>query len=290
MALTTLQGFSQPNSVEEAVAILQACQDSAMVIGGGTFIHGLVARGLVTDVEQLIDLSRLNLNHMTFDENVIRLGASTSFASLEASAEIQNISLLGALREAIAYPPRQVKNAATIGGGVAASCPYLDMPIAFLALDAMVCATGPDGTREFPIDELFVSLFETNLIPGEIITEIKVPQPSEQSASSFEKMETTANDLSIVSVGVRLSLSGGSQSGARIFVGGGIGEVPFRCCEAEAVLENSELNAEDIKRAATAAKGEIEPFSDHRASAQYRKHITGVLVRRCLARVANQLS
>ena len=289
LALTTLKEFLQPETVREASEILRSHEDTAMVIGGGTFIHGLVARGLVTHVEQLVDLSRLNLDQINFSRKAVRLGSSVTFTDLETSPEMRSSALLGALNDAVAYPPPQVKNAATIGGCVGASCPFLDIPIALLALDAIVTIAGTSGERKLPIEDLFVSLFQTSLEVGEFLTEFSVPIPSKTSASAFEKLETSANDLSIVSAAARLSSGWMSGKGARIFVGGGIGEVPFRCREAEAALENSKFTQADIERAAAAAGNEIEPFSDHRASAAYRKHMTGVLVRRCLERAAQQL-
>jgi len=284
LALATLKDIFQPETAQEASEILRSHEDTAMVIGGGTFIHGLVARGLVTHVEQLVDLSRLNLNHIQFDRKAVRLGSSVTYADLENSPDVRASTLLGALNDAVAYPPPQVKNAATIGGCIGASSPYLDVSIALLALDATVTIAGITGERKLPIEKLFVSLFQTSLEAGEFLTGVSVPLPSQFSASAFEKLETRS-----VNAAVRLSSIWKSKEGARIFVGGGIGEVPFRCREAESALENGKLAQADIERAAAVAENEIEPFSDLHASAAYRKRMTGVLVRRCLERAAQQL-
>ncbi|MDE0679018.1 MAG: FAD binding domain-containing protein [Gammaproteobacteria bacterium] len=282
MALTTLEEILQPESVDEVAELLLSHGESAMVMAGGTFIHGLVARGLVTDVTKLIDLSGLGLNQLQTDRKSLRIGSAVTFADLEGSETIRSSAVLAALVDAVSYPPQQIKNAATVGGCVASACPYLDLPIVLLALEASATAAGSTGKREIPLDELFVSLFQTSLNTDEFITGFTVPLPSAGTASSFEKIETTANDLSIVSVAVRVSTGWRKSRNSRIFVGGGIGEVPFRCRAAEVILDGSKLEDEALRKAAGAAVEEIEPFGDHRASAEYRKAMTGVLVERNL--------
>ena len=260
-----------------------------MVMGGGTFIHGLVARGLVTDVRKLIDLSGLGLNQIHTDRKSLRMGSAVTFADLEVSETVLSSAVLAALPDAVSYPPQQIKNAATVGGCVASACPYLDLPIVLLALEASATAAGTTGTREVPLDELFVSLFQTSLKRDEFITGFTVPLPSAETASSFEKIETTANDLSIVSVAVRVTSGWRKSRNNRIFVGGGIGEVPFRCRAAEETLDGSKLEDSVLQSAARKAVEEIEPFGDHRASAEYRKAMTGVLVERNLRRARTRI-
>ena len=290
MALTTLTDFLRPDTIADVSKLLVEYGDSAMIMGGGTFIHGLVARGLVTDVQKLIDLSGLGLNTLEFDSKSTRLGATATYADLERSSEIQSSSELRAILDATAYPPQQIKNAATVGGCIAGACPYLDMPIVLLALNTSAKVSGTKGIRNIPLEDLFVSLFQTSLEPDEFITGFDIPKASKSSASAFEKLETTANDLSIVSAAVSVSMGWRKAKNSRIFIGGGIGEVPFRCRNAEDILSNSKLEDEALEAAGEAAAAEIEPFGDHRASSAYRKKMTGVLVARNLRLAKSRLS
>ena len=290
MALTTLTDILRPTTVEEVPRLLKEHGDSAMIMGGGTFIHGLVARGLVIGVEKLIDLSALKLNQLDLSRKTLKVGASVTFAALERSKEAHANEVLHALLDAVAYPPQQIKNAATIGGCVAGACPYLDLPIVMLALDAVAHVVGSNGKRDVLLEDLFISLFQTSLAEDEFIIGFTIPLPSKSTASSFEKLETTANDLSIVSVGVRVSSGWLKSKPSRIFIGGGIGEVPFRCKQAEEIINGSKLEDSDIDRAAQAAADEIQPFGDHRASAEYRKKMTGVLVARNLHKARSRLN
>lgn len=290
LALTTLTDILQPSNIEDVPRLLKEHGDSAMIMGGGTFIHGLVARGLVTDVQKLIDLSGLNLNQLELSRKSLRVGASVTYAELERSQEANANENLAALIDAIVYPPQQIKNAATIGGCIAGACPYLDLPIVMLALDGSVHVTGTNGERIISLEDLFVSLFQTSLDDDEFITEFTIPLPSKSTASSFEKLETTSNDLSIVSVGLRVSSGWLKAPPSRIFIGGGIGEVPFRCTKAEEIINASKLEDADIDKAAQAAADEIQPFGDHRASTEYRKKMTGVLVARNLRQARSRLN
>ena len=289
MALTKLQGFFQPENLKEAAKILHQHLDNALIIGGGTFIHGLVARGLVTDVEYLVDLSRLGLNHIDVNSKTALFGSSATFADIECDQRIIDSILLGAVNDAMTYPPSQVKHAATIGGCVAASCPFLDLPIALLALDATATVMGRRFKRKIHLEEFFVSLFGSSLKHGEFITEISLPQPGLKTASAFQKLETNANDLAILNAAVRLSLKDGRCVDPRVFVGGGVGETPVRSPEVESALEGQLLSRELIEEAAKAINGHFDPLSDHRASADYRKAMAVVFIRRCLEQTAKRL-
>lgn len=289
MALTKLEGFFRPETVRETAKLLYQHQDKAMVIGGGTFIHGLVARGLVTEVEYLIDIGRLGLDQISINNKMISFGASVSFDAIESDAEIASSAFLGAINDAVAYPPPQIKYAATIGGCVAASCPFLDLPIALLALDASVTAQGRFFKRKIAFEEFFVSLFDNSLKEGEFITGITLPQVSHPTASAFQKLETNANDLAILNVALRVSLEDGNCVDSRAFIGGGVGEVPFRSRDLEAALDGKPLTRELVNSAAAIARQNFEPLSDHRASCKYRQAMAEVLARLCLEQVAERL-
>ena len=97
-------------------------------------------------------------------------------------------------------------NSATVGGSIAASCPFFDLPTSFLALDGAVRAHGPGGSRDIPMEAFFAGLFENCLAPDEFVTAITLPQPAAGSASAFIKLETNANDLAILNVAVALTL------------------------------------------------------------------------------------
>jgi len=291
VTLNKLQEYYVPSDGNAVVELLRKHQEGATIVAGGTFIHGLIARGLITDVEALIDISRLGLNYVRTEQGQLRIGATTIFKQLGANEEVRTKPMFGAIRDALTYPPAQILNSATIGGCVSASCPFFDLPIAFLALDGMARAQGSGETRDIPLAEFFPSLFENALEPEEFMSELILPAMSGKSASAFIKLESNANDLAILNVAAWVGLdSAGKCEQARIFVGGGVGEVPARASTAEQALQGKELTAEQCAVAGQAAKSDVDPLSDHRASAEYRKAMTGILVERTLTKALSRLA
>lgn len=290
MSLNKLQEYYLPEDGNAVVELLARHQDGATIVAGGTFMHGLIARGLVTDVEVLIDISRLGLAYVRPEKDRLRIGATTTFIQLEDSPDICDNPAYGAIRDALDYPPPQIKNSATIGGCVSASCPFFDLPVSFLALDGVVHARGQGKSRDIPLADFFAGLFENSLEQGEFMTELSLPVLPAKSASAFLKLETNANDLAILNAAALVSVDkSGKCTHARVFVGGGVGEVPARATSAEAALLGKTLTQELCAAAGQAAKSDVEPLSDHRASAEYRKAMTGVLVERVLKQTLNRL-
>lgn len=282
--------FCLPQDGDEVVALLDRYGSGAIILAGGTFVHGLATRGLLSGVDALIDIQRLALDTVETDGEGLRAGATTRCATLAHEPAVGREPWLGAVGDALAHLPVQVRNAATVGGAVATACPFFDLPVAFMALDGAVVARGRDGTRRIGLPDLFAGLFENSLEPGEFLAELRLPQTPPQSTSAFLKLDTNANDLALMNVGVRLTLaSSGECSDARVVIGGGVGSAPVRAASAERALQGTRLDDDVLREAGDAAIGDIEPLSDHRASGAYRKVVAGVLVRRALERALTRL-
>jgi len=272
------------------VQLLQQHEDSALIVAGGTFLHGLASRGLLTGIEALIDIQGLGLDRIAADAGNVVIGATTRLAQLEASEQMQREAWLGAVKDAISYPPVQIMNAATVGGSVASACPLFDLPTGLLALNGVVLAHGPDGGRDIPLEAFFSGLFENSLAAAEFVTAIRLPAPPPNSASAFIKLETNANDLAIVNTAVALTLDdAGRCEQARVFIGGGTGETPARAGSAEELLSGAVTDEAVIRGAGQAAQGDVDPISDHRASREYRTHMAGVLVEKALRKAIARL-
>ena len=146
------------------------------------------------------------------------------------------------------------------------------------------------GVAVLSLAEFATGLFENALDVGEFVTELRVPAASDGSVSGFERLDTNANDLAIVSAAVSVTRGvDGVCRDARVVVGGGL-RGPVRALAAERALTGSELTGEALRTAAEAVAQEVEPRSDHRASASYRKAMAKVMVHRALARAAKRLS
>lgn len=290
MELLNLKNFLRPKDVSSAKDLLLKNQENIMILGGGTFVHGLVARGLVTHIETLVDVTGLPLNYFKKEGSFWKIGATTRYIDLEGQSEIINNPFFGGVHDALQYPPAQVRHAATIGGNLAASCPFFDMPVVMLSMGASVVADGANGNRLIPMTDLYVSLFQTNLAQGEYLSEVQIPESNGKVSSAYEKLETNANDLALISSGVCIEVNESVCKKVSIYVGGGIGEVPFRCAAAEQKMIGKPINETLILEVALQAMAEVDPISDHRASAEYRKAMTKILVRNTLSKAFSRIS
>lgn len=291
MALPDLKEFCRPESPGEVTRIFEKYGDSALLVAGGTFLHGLEARGFLAGTEALIDISGLGLDEVTEHKGGIRAGATANFAALGKAPGIEKPAF-GALRDALHYPPAQITNLATVGGAIASACPFFDIPAALQALDAEVSIAGGARERHCAIGDMYAGLFENTLEAGEYITGITIPKQDKNAASAYLKLETNANDLALVGVAVRFSVGGwgGKIGDARVILGGGLNDRFTRCEAAEAVLNGQKPGDEIFQRAAEAISDCIDPMSDQRCSAEYRAHIGKVYVGRALQRASERMA
>lgn len=282
--------FCLPDDGDEVVDLLERYGDAALILAGGTFVRGLEARGLLSEIEALIDIQKLDLGAVATNSDGLRAGATVTGAALEQVPAVRSDARLGALSDALAYLSVQIRNVATVGGCVAAACPFFDLPVAFIALDGAVDARGRGGTRTIALEEFCTGMFESSLLPGEFLVELRLPEVPSRSASAFLKLETNASDLAIVNAAVRVTLDeGGACTDARVVLGG-VGSTPVRSPAAERVLRGASLDENVLREAGEAVAADIEPLSDHRASGAYRRAVAKVLVRRTLERALTRLN
>jgi len=290
VSLTTLDNYFLPGSGSEVIELLQEYGERAMLIAGGSFVHGLAARDLLADIDVFIDIQKLGLADVTVGSKGLRIGAMARLAQLAKVPEVQDAPEWGAAKDALRYPPVQIMNTATVGGNIAAACPYFDLPTAFLAIGGNVLTESNAGAREISLDDFFTGLFENSLGQDEFITGLSLSRPVSGSASAFIKLETNANDLAIVNAAVQITVESGVCQSARVALGGGVNEIPLRSAAAEKLLKGQSLTDALLKEAGQAVKADISPMADHRASAEYRSAMASVLTERALHRAITRLN
>lgn len=295
MALNNLQDFQQPNDIATAIAVKTKWKDEALIVAGGTFVHGLAARGLLDGIQVVLDISRIGLNAISTSSSGLDIGATATYGALATHLSVENDPRFGALIDALTYPPPQILNVATVGGCLAASCPLFDLPVAVAALGGMVVAQGSNGEKSYPLDTFFTGLFESCLADDEIVTAIRIA-PGKKVVSGFAKLETNANDLAIINIAVSLEFKQGLLDrrhkcvGAHVWAGGGVGETISRLSQAEAILASgAELTADVIANATNAAASEVNAQSDQRASARYRRKMVAVQLELAIERALVRL-
>jgi carbon-monoxide dehydrogenase medium subunit len=274
--------YMTAGSVQEAIALLARYGDEAKILAGGHSLIPLLRYRLAAPAV-LIDINRIpGLEYVQETDGVLHIGALTREVELDRSPLIrQRYPILYETAKNIADPV--VRNWATVGGNLAHADPANDHPATMLALGARFVVQGPAGERVIPADEFFTdATFETTLQAGEILTEIRVPAPTEQSGGAYLKLERKVGDYAIAGVAAYVSLD---ASGLVTYAGIGltnVGPAPLKSREAEQALLGCPLDDQTILRAADLAAAAAQPNSDTRGPAAYKRAMVHTLTSRAL--------
>jgi carbon-monoxide dehydrogenase medium subunit len=272
-------GYHRADSVPHAVRLLSAYEGTARVIAGGQSLVPMLSMRLIQP-DALVDLNRLaELAETRTAGDATVLGALVRYTTIEQSPVIAG--RLGLLARMVRHVgDRQVRNRGTIGGSLAQGDPTGEMPLACLVLGASVRVTGPGGHRELPVADLYQGSYTTVLGPCEVLTEVVFPRAPAHFA--FAEQCRRHNDFAVVSVAaVGDRQPDGTWSGVRVALGG-VADQPVLATTAGAIASGSRLPDAAIADAAEAALEVADPPSDVRASADYRRHLVPIYVRRVL--------
>ena len=279
--------YLRPNTIPEAVKLLQQHGDEAKILSGGQSLIPMMKLRLARPA-YLIDINRITgLSYVREEGGFLKIGALTREAELEAAPVIQSkYPIILDTTHVIADP--QIRNLATVGGNLAHGDPANDHPATMLALGAQVVATGPRGERTIPIEDFFVSLFSTALEHAEILTEIRIPIPPSRSGGGYFKLERKVGDFATAAVAAQLTLdSKGMVQKAGIGLTN-VGPTPIKARKAEDFLRGKKADATTIAQAAQLAADEAQPSSDLRGPAEYKRGLVKELAKRALSRAAER--
>jgi carbon-monoxide dehydrogenase medium subunit len=274
--------YVRPGSVGEALQVLDDHAGAARVLAGGQSLVPMLHMRLM-QVSALVDINRLDeLADIRAEGATTVLGPLVRYAAIERSPIVsERLPLLQCMVGYVGDP--QVRNRGTLGGSLAQADPTGEMPLACLALDATVVAASVSGRREIPVDDFLDSAYATTLEPEEMITEVRFPAAPDSFA--FLERGRKHNDFAVLSIAV-LGRSGadGRWSDLRIALGG-VNDRAVLATRAAGLLDGTALEDEAIADAAQAALEVVDPPSDVRGSAEYRRHLVPIYVRRALAKL-----
>jgi aerobic carbon-monoxide dehydrogenase medium subunit len=275
--------FRQPETVEEALTLLRDLGEDARVIAGGTALVIMLKQRLVMP-DCLISLQRLQaFNHLDASNGQVRLGALLTHRAVENSPVLR--TRLPALAETYGHVATvRIRNSATVGGALAHADPNQDPPVTLMALDARVQLATANGRREVALDEFFTDYYETVRQPDELVTEVIVPAPQPNTGTVYLKfLPRTADDYATVGVAATVVLAPGSDQCQECRIAMGcVAPTPVRAKEAEVLVHGQRLTPELARQVAAVAQQVTDPISDHRGSADYKRAMAGVFVRRAL--------
>lgn len=275
--------YHAPASLSEALGLLAEYDGKGRALAGGTdLLVSMKKREALP--EHLISLKGIaELKGIHDEKEGMKIGALVTLGEIEHSKMIQDkFRVLWDAAQVMAS--LQVRNLGTIGGNLCSAAPSADTAPPLIVLDASVEIISSSGKRKVPVEKFFKGPGESVLKPGEILTQILIPNPLKKSNGAYLKlMRRAAMDLAQVGIAACLSFDSEKRicRGARIALGA-VGSTPIRALKTEQVLLNKELNETVGKEAGKIAALEANPRSSMRASKEYRREMIEVLTKRAV--------
>jgi carbon-monoxide dehydrogenase medium subunit len=281
--------YHQPDSLTDAVELAERFGVQGSFLAGGTDLIVQIERGRIAP-RHVIGLGRVpGLAGIELNGR-ITLGARVTHRAIEQTAELAG-SLRCLVEGAEVIGGHQVRNVATVGGNLANASPAADLVPSLLALDGMVTLLGSGGERELPVERFLLGPNRTARRPDELVTRVTLDALPPRAATAFLKAgRRRAMEISVVCVAARLVLDASLERclEARVALGA-VAPTAVRAHSAERLLEGQPVGGEAFRRAAEAALETCHPIDDVRASAAFRQHLVGVLVRRALDRCVERV-
>lgn len=279
--------YVRASTLSEAVNLLEKHGEQAKILAGGQSLIPLMKLRLAAP-HLVIDISRVpGLAFLREDGDALHIGAMTRHREFAESSLIrERYPLLADVARVLGDP--QVRNLGTIGGSLVHADPAGDWGAALMAFDTSLVATGPNGRRTLSIDDFFQDTFTTALAPAELLTEIRIPTPAPRSGGAYKKLKRKTGDFATVAVSAQVALAGdGTITSARLGLGA-VGPVPFRATRAEASLAGKPPADAAFAEAGRLASEGSEPTPDLHGSAEYKRAMVRILVRKALETAAER--
>ena len=275
--------YAAPASLTEASGLLS--KNGARALAGGTDIIVQIRENR-RDAGLIVDLKSIpELNTLRFDaKDGLILGAAVPCYRVAEHPDIRKW-FPGFVEAASLIGGVQIQSRASVGGNLCNASPAADSIPALIALGASAVIATPDGKRKtVPVEQFCTGPGRNVLGPGEVLVHLLLPAPMPNTGSAYLRfIPRNEMDIAVVGVGVALTLDASRTTcrSARIALGA-VGPTPLFASEASQFLGGRQMTDSDIDQAATLAQSAAKPISDMRGSADYRRHLVGVLVKRTL--------
>ena len=283
----TSAGYAAPRTVQDAVALLARTPGARVLAGGQGLLvepsRSRLAAALLVDLRHITTLAGIG----SLRDGSLKIGAMTTLAAMTADDVLKSTwpVLAGAARSS---GDAQLRNRATLGGTLAAADPQADLPPVLLALDARIEVTGSAGSRTLESKDLYSGAGQTSLRPDDIITAVVIPARGKRTGIAYEKFVHPATLGAICGVAVSLAVADNrTLTDARVALTGAV-DRPVRVAAAEKTLTGQQPSDDLLATAARTTNDAGTFLSDHFASAEYRRHLAGVLTARALKRAVQE--
>ncbi|HLW72098.1 MAG TPA: xanthine dehydrogenase family protein subunit M [Candidatus Binataceae bacterium] len=277
--------YEAPTTVDQALKLLAAHGEKARAICGGTDLI-IQLRAGVRRPEHVVDLKNIaDMRKLSFSlQHGLRLGAAVPAIELHESADMRRY-YPGLTEAAHLIGSLQIQSRASVGGNLCNGSPAADTTPALIALAAKGRVVGPKGERMVAAEDFCVSPGRTVLNPDELLVDLQIAAPSGHSSDAYLRfIPRNEMDIAVVGVGVAVTIDPADDRCIDARIGlGAVGPTPIFAKEASATLVGKKLDAAAIDKAAQLAIAVSSPIDDMRGTAEFRRHVVGVLTRRTLA-------
>jgi len=278
--------YEAPKTVDEAVKLLATHGEKARPLCGGTDLIIQLRAGVrrpehVVDIKNIQEMRRIDFSM----QHGLRLGAAVSCIEIYENGDMRKY-YPGLTEAAHLIGSLQIQSRASVGGNLCNGSPAADTTPALIALGAKCRVVGPGGERLVPVEDFCTAPGRTVLQPAELLVEFQIPVPARNASDAYLRfIPRNEMDIAVVGVGAAVTLDVGDEriSAARIGLAA-VGPTPIFAREASQALAGKPINDESIERAAQLAIAAASPIDDMRGTAEFRRHVTGVLTRRTLAK------
>ena len=275
--------YHRPRTVAEALEV-HGSTEGARFIAGGTDLLVRIKDGRARP-SALVSLRGIDeLGAITVDGGETTIGAQATLTGIATHPTVRE--RYPVLCEAISTMASvQIRNVATLGGNLCRASPCADGAPPLIVLGARARVTGGAGPREIPVEGLFTGPGQTRLEPGELLTSIVLAPVEQPQRGTSLKQGRVRVDLAFASLAVQLRLGADGETCEEVRIAAGaVAPTPVRLSKVEALLVGERITPGLLHRAYELARDEVRPITDLRATADHRRHISGVLCRRAVER------
>lgn len=273
--------YFAPADITEAVELLDQWGSEAKILSGGQSLMPMLNFRLLKPAA-LVDINRIEeLAFVREEDSGLVIGAGTRQSSVMASPQVA--AGCGLINEGLAFVSHPaIRNRGTLGGSIAHADPSAELAVVAATVDAQLRLQCADGERTLLADDFFVDMLSTAIQPAELLTEILIPALPARTGWNFQEVSRRRGDFAVVNAASLVTLAeDGTFQHARVVVGG-VSGVPLRLKAFETSLVNSSLDENTLSSVHEQVREALHPQSDVHASAEYRRDVAAVLVRRSL--------
>jgi len=282
--------YYQPQSLDEAFGLMEKYEGRARYVAGGTDAMIRVKQNIwqpeaLISLRWIADLCGIKKTG-SFKARVLRIGSMTLWQEIETDPLVaSHCPALADAAPMVANP--QIRNVATVGGNLCNAAPSADGAPPLMVMEAVLIIAGPHGEREVPISEFFKGPGQHCMQPDEVLTAIVIPELPMHTGMAFLKSGRVTQDIAVANVAVCIEMADGICKKCRV-AAGAVGPVPMELQGVESFVEGKEITQDLLLEIQDKAAGEVTPITDVRSTENYRRTITGVMVKRALEQALNQ--